>query len=473
MFIAVIVTVVILVLLVSGYWLNENLQVERNGMLQISSFPTGADVEIDGETSSWLERTNSSKILSSGEHSVTLTKDGYDSWSKTINISEGLLYRLHYPRLFLNQREISPVLDTAKYTSATISANHNVALLINNTTEWAYLNLDADDLKPRSLDISKIFTTTPATDADSSAPGLFTGTILQADWDVDASHVLFQVKNDDAIEWVLLDVDNIDKSINLTREFGANFSRIEILDNNSNNLLAIQDHNLRKIDISSRLISAILVENVFDFDHYHNEIVFSTTNNANTASTSDTTSITDTAHSVDAADSINTVGYFKLGDSNLTKLTTTATPAKVAISKFYDSKYITIIEGQNISVHPKDSFNEPDSVSKYTLTFTPESVEVGHGGEFLLLTAGHQLATLDMEAKLTLEWTIENDFGWLDQDMLYTVADGELIVYDFDGLNRRVLAHDVSGNFPVAITSDKWLYYFSNHNLVREWLISR
>ena len=98
MVLAVAITVIILGFLVSGYWINSDLKVERQGMLQISSNPTGANVVIDNE-SSWLQRTNTSKVLAAGEHTITLTKEGYDSWSKTINISEGLLYRLHYPRL--------------------------------------------------------------------------------------------------------------------------------------------------------------------------------------------------------------------------------------------------------------------------------------------------------------------------------------------------------------------------------------
>ena len=89
MVLAVVVTVAILALVVSGYWVNSDFKVEQNGMLQISSVPTGANVNIDGEASSWLQRTNTSKILSSGEHTVTLSKDGYDTWSKTINVPEG------------------------------------------------------------------------------------------------------------------------------------------------------------------------------------------------------------------------------------------------------------------------------------------------------------------------------------------------------------------------------------------------
>ena len=77
MVVTVAVTVLILAFVVSGYWVNPDGKIERNGMLQISSVPTGADVAIDGETS-WLQRTNTNKILTSGKHEINLTKEGYD-----------------------------------------------------------------------------------------------------------------------------------------------------------------------------------------------------------------------------------------------------------------------------------------------------------------------------------------------------------------------------------------------------------
>ena len=120
MVIAVVATVCALAFIVSGYWLNSDFKIERNGMLQISSTPSGADLEIDGE-SSWLRRTNTSKMLSSGSHHIVLTKEGYDTWSRTITISEGLLYRINYPRLFLKERKTSEVYDVSSYTFATSS----------------------------------------------------------------------------------------------------------------------------------------------------------------------------------------------------------------------------------------------------------------------------------------------------------------------------------------------------------------
>lgn len=448
MVLAVIITVTVLALVVSGYWINSDFEVERQGMLQIYSTPTGANVTIDGETSSWLQRTNTSKVLSSGDHTVTLSKEGYDTWSKTVNIKEGLLYKLHYPRLFPLERSAQKMLSTTGTTYAFMPASHDSILLVNNTTKWQYINLNSDKIEPKTLDISNYFSNVSL--ADNHSTGLFGGKILSANWDFDASHILFKATNADQIEWVLIDVKNIDKSINLSKEFGGNFSDIEILDNSASNLLVVQNGNLHKIDISGRLISAVLVENVISFDHFNNEVVFSA------RSLSQESTETNKYY----------VGYFKVGDSSITKLTKLSHPVQVLLSKFYDKKYITILDKTQVTVYEKDDFQKSN---QYELGFEPKQLEVGRDGEFIIMSDGAKIATIDMEANTIREWETEgNTFGWIDNDMIYSVKDGELIVYDFDGLNRRVIAKNVSSHFPTGITDNKWLYYFSDDELIRE-----
>ncbi len=443
MVLAVIGTVIVLALVVSGYWLNSDFEVERQGMVQVSSIPTGADLDIDG-SSSWLQRTNTSKVLSSGEHTITISKDGYDSWSKTINISEGYLYRLHYPRLFLQDRETEKVFDATGSTLASISPDYGKLLLADDTTEWQVINLNADILEPKKLNLSDFLS--GASLAEGASVGLFTGEILSADWDRGGSHVLFKIKAEEKTEWVLVDVNNAKNSINLTKEFGADFSEVEILDNSSSNLLVIQDGNLRKIDVSGRVISAVLASNVNDFDHYENEVVFSAANEQGRY----------------------TVGWFSIGGDEIKELETVDQPIRVLISKFYDEMYITTLQEQYIAVYKKVDF-EP--VSSYELSFAPTIMKTGHDGEFVTMNDGTKIATLDMEAKVVREWSVEgNNFDWIDNDMIYTVANGELIVYDFDGYNRRSIAKNVSNRFPVAITDNKWLYYFSDGELTREKL---
>ena len=438
MVVAVVAVVTVLALIVSGYWINSDFTVERQGMLQVSSVPTGANVEIDGE-SNIFQRTNTSKVLSSGEHSVVLTKDGYDSWSKTIKVREGLLYRLHYPRLFLLEREKKAVYDAVSATFATVSPNRKRVLIANDTTMWTLLNLDSENLEPRTIDISKIFSAVSL--AEGASSGLFSGTILDADWDGASEHVLFKIQNGESLEWVLININTPSASVNLTREFATDFSEVQIFDQSSGTLLAIRNGNLHRIDVSNRQISAILAENVQSYDHLDSNLVY-----------------------IAGGEAVLT----KIGSNNLTKLDDIVVDAnaKIFISQFYDDKYITVVTGDRISVYKKDS--NSDVVSK-SISFIPDFVKIGHAGEFVFMRSGTSIATFDMESLDIHEWTLDSlHFGWLDDDMIYDVKDGALVIYDFDGLNRRELATNVSERFPVTITSDKWLYYFSDGNLIRE-----
>lgn len=436
MVIAVIIIVTVLAFLVSGYWINTDFQIERQGLLQISSIPTGANINIDGEDSSWFQRTNTSKVLSSGKHTITLTKENYDSWTKTINISDGLLYRIHYPRLFLKDRTKEKVLDISNVTLATISPNHDYLLLIDNTANWRLINLEDEEIKPTEIQVSDIF-------ANDSV-------IEKTDWDNDNNHILFKVKINGTTEWILIDIQNINNSINLTKEFSSNFSDIKIIDNSSNNLLAVKNNNLHKINIPSKTLSSVLVENIIDFDHYGNEIIFSAQN------------------SPDASEANYYLGITQVNSDKITKLENITTPASVTLSRFYDDKYITVLKDNLITLYKEDDFTK---VADFELSFSPEYIEVGHNGEFIFAYSGAKIATLDMESMSVVEWSTENsNFGWIDNDMIYVITDENLVVYDYDGLNRRQITNNVSEKFPAGITDNKWLYYFSDSDLIREHL---
>ncbi|MDO5451577.1 MAG: PEGA domain-containing protein [Candidatus Saccharibacteria bacterium] len=444
MVLAVVAMVAVLAFIVSGYWVNSDFKVERQGMIQVSSIPTGANFDIDGE-SSWLQRTNTSKVIASGEHTITLTKDGYDTWTKKINISEGLLYRLHYPRLFLQDRETERVLNVAGAKMATVSPDNKTLILINDTTEWQKINLNNKILEPQKFSIAGYFP--GANLAEGTSKGFFTGEILDYNWDQDGNHILFKIALNNAVEWVLMDVNNAKNTINLSQEFGATFSDVRIFDNSANNLLAVQNGNLHKINIPNKSISAVLVKNVIDFDHYDDEIVFSSSAQGS---------------------SDYLIGLVRADNGEATELESSNTPAKVALFKFYDDTYIALLKEASLTLYGKTDFNP---ISEFTLSFIPNMIKVGHDGEFVIMANGANMATLDMEASLTREWTLEGDnYGWLDNDMIHAVANGELIVYDFDGLNRRILAKNVSDHFPITITDNIWLYYFSDGNLIREKL---
>jgi hypothetical protein len=421
MVISIIAMVIVLVFLVTGHQFNSDFELERQGMLQIYSTPSGANVEVDGDAP-WYQRTNTSKVLAAGEHEVILTRDGYDSWSKNVTISEGLLYRLHYPRLFLKEREKESVYDGLGTTFATISQDHKYLLLTNSATMWHLVNLDRNEISVSNLNVSSVTES---------------GTIKSAEWSRDSSHILLAISGVNGDEWVLLDINNIANSINLTKAFGANFSNVRIFDNSASNLLAIKDGNLHKINAPGRQISAVLAEKVKSYNFYDSEIIY-----------------------------VGNKGVELIKNNDKTTLFPDANPSYVTISRFYDEKYIIMVKDKTIEVL---KFDDDEPVFTKEISFTPINFRVGQGGEYVFASNGSSVATLDMEALSVREWTLDNSNPkWIDDFMVYCVVDGKLVAYDFDGLNRREITTGVSDAFPVVITADKWLYYFSGETLTRE-----
>ena len=444
MVLAVVAMVTVLGFIVSGYWVNSDFEVERQGMLQVSSMPTGADLSVDGE-SSWLQRTNTSKIVSAGEHEVKISKEGYDSWGKKVNVTEGLLYRLHYPRLFLKERVAEKVFDADNCNFATISPNGRKLLLAGDTTEWRLVNLNNDKLEDKKIDLSKVLMDKNM--SEDVIKTVFDGKIISADWDRNNDHVLMNIESLGKTEWLLLDVENPKNSLNITREFEADFGEVVILDDSSSNLLTLKGGDLQKIDVSGKTISEVLLRDVINFDHYEQDIIYTAKKNSG-----------------------YDVGTFRLGDDEPVILKNEiANPVMVAIYRFYDDMYVAVLDNDTVNTYKKVDF---EHVNEYKLGFVPAKMKVGHAGEFIIMDNGAEIASLDMEANAVREWRVDGEnYGWLDNDMIYSVHDGQLIVYDFDGLNRRELSRNVSSHYPVGITENKWLYYFSDGELMRERII--
>ena len=95
---SVIAIVFVLMLIAMGFTFNESGNLEQSGLVQISSNPGNATVEIDGNTQ--FGRTQISKMLSATTHHFKVTKAGYDTWEKDLKVDAGLLTRVEWVRLF-------------------------------------------------------------------------------------------------------------------------------------------------------------------------------------------------------------------------------------------------------------------------------------------------------------------------------------------------------------------------------------
>jgi hypothetical protein len=230
--------------------------------------------------------------------------------------------------------------------------------------------------------------------------------------------------------------------------------------------------NLHKIDVSGRQISAVLIEKVQNYDVFGSDIIFTAAIGQKSAydSSDEMLRQEDSLAEEDVYVPNYYTGVVKLNDiERISYITSSEEPIRAFISRFYDEKYITVVTDAMISVY---KYGGAETIFESALSFAPDNIKISHDGSFVFMNSGSQVMTLDMEALELCEWALDTgSFGWLDGHIIYGIKDGTLVVYDFDGLNRRTLSNNVSAHFPVTITENKWLYYFSDDKLIREIIV--
>ncbi len=173
----------IIVFYTAGYRLNFNTwRVQQTGVIALSSLPKGANISLDGlplnaKTPYVIQR------LSPRDHTVTLQKDGYKSWSQKLSVNSGqtsyatvTLFADSKPELLLKQTAItangepngrfidllinnkdgeSPSLlryDTVTQLSYPITSHDADLIAINSLTDYKFYNNDSQTELRTSLD---------------------------------------------------------------------------------------------------------------------------------------------------------------------------------------------------------------------------------------------------------------------------------------------------------------------------------
>lgn len=101
---------IVMIRFAKGYRLGKQGTIQGTGLLAATSFPTGAEVYLDGRLTTATDNTLN---LEPGEYQVEIKKDGYHPWSKTMRVEEELVTQTS-ATLF----PTSPSLEPLTYTGA-------------------------------------------------------------------------------------------------------------------------------------------------------------------------------------------------------------------------------------------------------------------------------------------------------------------------------------------------------------------
>ncbi len=479
MVLAVIAIVVVSMMAAMGFMISGNGSIEQTGLLQLHTLPTGASVKIDG--AAVFGRTNLSRTLSAGEHSLEIYRDGYDTWQNTIKVRSGVLVRLYYPRLFLVNRMAETVKNLNEKSRLDFfepSPRRNFALMAEKeASEWQVLDLRGDEVKSTSLDMSKVLpgmieekVGRKVVSEAESAKYKFAGKIEAIRWSNNEENVLVKVRYEEKSEWILVRLRDLTHSVNLSRTFGLSEEvRLEMIDSVASQIYVLEKRQLRRIDTSSNVMSRILIDNVMDFRNDETRVIYLT-------GTSDGKS--------------RKVGVYRDDENGGTILAEVAddVDVKIALTNYYDDDYMLWTENQKVNIlygrlpsYDANRTNLDDLknlVEGISLKVLPENLNVSPGGEYVVAKRGQEFMVIDLDDGELYEYEMTTDrLNWFDDSMMYVVEDNQIMVWDYDGKNWRNLSKDVkmktldtpvrvNNDSPVVVSANnKYIYYLTTNKL--------
>lgn len=446
MTLTVTVIVALLTLVVLGYSFNQNDgRLEQGGLLQFSSVPTGASVTLDERVIG--SKTNTKATVDAGSHSVSFDLDGYRTWRKTIDIRAGQIGWLNYARMIPTKVTPQTIRTFPALSGSLASPKHNYMLLHEAVDQPVFVlsNIQGDTVRYSTL-------TLPTTSYTAPTAGKTQSFSLDS-WSQDESAVLVKhVYDDTQTEWLLLDRNSPEKSINLSLTFGITPSKI-VFAGNGNRLLFVQtDEIVRRINLDEQTLSRPLASRVEQFTGFDDKtIVYTTT--------------------ADAAGK-RTVGYAATDIPQPQTIHTypaDGLPLRAAMETYFNDRYLSVVHGQTLKI---ESGTLPAPNTKANLrTVATQQIPTGIGqfsmtqnGRFVVMGLPDGYATYDLELSKydKTNWAypsvLPQTITWLDDYIIWSANGGNLRIYDFDGANQQNIMPVTEGYSASISSNDKYIY---------------
>lgn len=449
MTLSVIVVVSILILIMLGYRLDRKTgTLEQGGLVQLDSTPSGANLMINGTR---LGATTGTKTtLAPGQHMVSMSRSGYTPWQKTVEVKSGTILWLNYARLLPLDRPVENVATLPGVTSSIPSPNRQRYVM---TTEKAspsilLVNINTDTPEVETLTIPE----TSYTKSINPETESFTLT----SWDPSNRYVLLEHIYDDKSEWLVVDVENIAETKNITDIFDIAITQPQFSREDTNVLFALINGDVRRIDIRDSTISAPLVRNVAEFSFYDQSVLIYVTN-------------------VSEETKSRTVGYKQKNASEprvIRNYSDDGTiPLRLALGKYYNQTYVGIAYGTTVDILsgslPRSDSEDPLTLTAVATMSTPEPISFLSNrtdGRFFVAQHENSYSVYDLELQKATTTTLRGEASqtkeirWIDGYNAWSSLDGVLRFYEFDGANQNDIMPIVSGQNPALSPNDRFLY---------------
>lgn len=450
---AVIAGVVIVTALTLGYGYNENdRRIERGGIIQLNSKPSGAAITINGIP--YTSDTPTKLVSSPADYAIKMEKPGYRTWQKTVPIQAGKITWETYPRLFPQNIESSSVASFDSLSSALPSSGSKYYGFLEQTDSptITLAPLDSSEIEIRRIVIPDEITAAPQADKQSSSYRLFL-------WSGNQKYVLlkhnYTVNEAKRLEWILVNIADPTASINLNSSYGIQPDDIVFGNSDGRELVVLIDGVVRWVDLDSQTLSRPLVQNVNNLRLYSDDYIFFTSN--------------------PLPDKTQQVGYVRTDFSQPVIITTIpydgSNTGFVDVDQYYDYKYLLVSYGKQADLSIMRGFNgsEDDEiklkpVANLATSRAIKELDITDNGQYATIQDGYNMAVYDLELNKKYITVITSDSAepqllqHLDTFLYWGYNDGKMRTYEFDGANQYNLM-PFSPRFKATFSpSGKYLY---------------
>ncbi len=448
MAVSISVIVTITTLFMMGYRL-DNGNLEQYSLIQFSSTPSGATVSVDGAIVG--SKTPTKQSVTQGEHQITIWRDGYEKWTKKINIKIGTVKWLNYALLVPNKLTVESLVKFDSMHASLASPKGDVIIVAkyNDRPVFELVDITADKIKTKTITLSND-AYTPSDNGSSNHE------FNLVKWDGGGRYVLVEHKYNQTSEWLVVDTQDVKTSKNITKTFNIAISDI-VFDGTSGNKFYVQDSgDIRKLDLSSGTVSKPLVGKVMKFEYY-----------------GDTKVITYVGRGKDDTNE-RVVGVMREGDESAAVIRTTKNdlPVMISTTRYFNENYVAIAEGQKIDIYsgsyPNTTSDNNNSLKLFTSFNTDavvDSLGFSPNGEYLMVKSAGKYISYDLEYQEKSVISASNStLRWLNGNYLWSDQDGTLSIREFDGANYHAINKLSIGQAVTLTNNGRYLYSIGNLN---------
>jgi hypothetical protein len=435
--VAISLATLIMLLQVQGYGIDRKTGgVIQNGLLYVDSHPVKAGIYLNGEY-----KGESSKRLNlpAGDYETELKLEGYRSWKRSFNLSGGGIIRMVYPFLFPENLEPEDIQLYASPPALASQSPDRHWLLVQHPgslLRFDLVDLSTDSGTARTINLQESLLTA----------GAKKNRLEAVEWSTNNRHVLLKHVFDDKVEFLVIDKDQPNNSVNLNAHFEREFDQVSLRDKRYDQYYF---HNqktgeLVRAVLRSKEIVQVVAKGVKDFrPHGADMLMYVTSEGA----------------------SENSVLVKILNRNNQYTLRELPTGSKYLLNMArYDGKWYLAAgtsEDRKVYIYI-DPFEDltrnqprlPFPARLLRLDVPVEYLEFSSNTRLLSVQGASHFAVFDAEESQQYRYNTKLKLNkgqqatWMDGHRLAIVSEGSLRVFDFDGVNMHKLVDAHAQNTP-------------------------